>query len=322
MSELINLFLSPDTKQELNLINNELVSKDGKNKYQIEEDIYKFVSKNKIELKTSSVRDFYLDFSFPNYNEFDSLEKFIRKMSNNFFIKELMTNINPKHKVLEFGCGTGQLGNFLAATGHSQIVSADLSINSLKLANKFKKENNITGVDFVETDIFNHCFKEKVFDIIITNGVLHHTKDPYLAFKNLIALLKDDGIIVLVLYNKISRLKNSLIKYLAKIFGDKAISAFDKIYKSKNGLAAQAWKMDQYFHPLEKRYTFSDIHDWFNKNDIKFINSIPSYNNKIKIFEEVESIGDNIDRFNIQVKDLIENDEGGLFIFIGKKIKK
>ena len=124
------------------------------------------------------------------------------------------------------------------------------------------------------------------------------------------------------LYNKISRLKNSAIKYLAKIFGDKAISVFDKVYKSKNGLAAEAWKMDQYFHPLEKRYSFSDIHFWFNENNIKFVNSIPSYNNQIKIFEEVKKIGDKIDQFNLQVIDFIENDEGGLFVFIGKKLRK
>ena len=319
MSELTNLFISPETKQELNLINNELISADKKYKYEIEDDIFKFVSKNNIETKTNSVRDFYLDYSFPNYNDFDTLEMFVKKMSNNLFIKELTQNINPKNKVLEFGCGTGQLGNYLAATGYSQIISADLSINSLKLANNFKKKNNINGINFVETDIFNHCFKEKIFDIIITNGVLHHTKDPYLAFQNLIKLLKEDGIIILGLYNKISRLKNSAIKYLAKIFGDKVISVFDKVYKNKNGLAAEAWKMDQYFHPLEKRYSFSDVHSWFNKNNIKFINSIPSYNNHKKIFQEVENIGDKIDQFNLQVKDLIENDEGGLFIFIGRK---
>lgn len=319
MSELTNLFISPETKQELNLINNELISADKKYKYEIEDDIFKFVSKNNIETKTNSVRDFYLDYSFPNYNDFDTLEMFVKKMSNNLFIKELTQNINPKNKVLEFGCGTGQLGNYLAATGYSQIISADLSINSLKLANNFKKKNNINGINFVETDIFNHCFKEKIFDIIITNGVLHHTKDPYLAFQNLIKLLKEDGIIILGLYNKISRLKNSAIKYLAKIFGDKVISVFDKVYKNKNGLAAEAWKMDQYFHPLEKRYSFSDVHSWFDKNNIKFINSIPSYNNQIKIFQEVENIGDKIDQFNLQVKDLVENDEGGLFIFIGRK---
>ena len=140
MSELTNLFISPETKQELNLINNELISADKKYKYEIEDDIFKFVSKNNIETKTNSVRDFYLDYSFPNYNDFDTLEMFVKKMSNNLFIKELTQNINPKNKVLEFGCGTGQLGNYLAATGYSQIISADLSINSLKLANNFKKK--------------------------------------------------------------------------------------------------------------------------------------------------------------------------------------
>lgn len=320
MNEIINILKSPSNDQNLEIINDKLISKIDKRIYQVEDGIFKFLNKEIIETKTESVREFYLDYSFPDYNDFDSLENFIIKMSNNIFIKELLENLKPRDTVLEFGCGTGQLGNFLAATGHSQIISADLSINSLRLANNFKKKNNIHGINFVETDIFNHCFKENIFDVIISNGVLHHTADPYLAFQNLTKLLKKDGIIILGLYNKISRLKNSLIKYLAKVFGEKAIGIFDKIYKNKNGRAAKAWKMDQYFHPLEKRYNFTEIHDWFKKNGIEFINSIPSYNNEIKSFEKVKNIGDRMDRFNIEIKDLIENEEGGLFIFIGKKL--
>ena len=320
MNEIVHIFKSPGDNQDIEIINGELISKIDKKSFPIENDIFKFLNNEALEKKTDSVREFYLDYSFPNYNDFDSLETFIKKMSSNSFIKELLTNLKPTDTVLEFGCRTGQLGNFLAATGYSNIVSADLSINSLRLANNFKNRNNIKGINFVETDIFNHCFKENVFDVIISNGVLHHTSNPYLAFQNLTKLLKKDGIIILGLYNKISRLKNSLIKYLAKIFGDKTFKLLDNVYKHKNGPAAEAWKMDQYFHPLEKRYDFADIHSWFDKNNIEFINSLPSYNNEIHSFEKVKKIGDIIDRFNIQFRDLIENEEGGLFIFIGKKI--
>ena len=78
--------------------------------------------------------------------------------------------------------------------------------------------------------------------------------------------------------------------------------------------------MDQYFHPLEKRYSFNDIHKWFNQNHVEFINSLPSYDNQIDLFQKISKIGDPIDRFNLQFKDLIENTEGGLFIFIGRKL--
>tara|TARA_B100001123_G_C15324204_1_gene1028951 strand:+ start:726 stop:1727 length:1002 start_codon:yes stop_codon:yes gene_type:complete len=320
MTKIINLLKSPYTNENLTVINNELVSTNGKEKFEIENNIFKFVSKENIELKTKNVRKFYLDYSFPNYNDFDDLEHFVTKMSNNTFIKDLMKLIKPTDTVLEFGCDTGQLGNFLAATGYSKIVSADLSINSLRLANDFKNKNNIKGIDFVETNVFENCFKDEIFDIIISNGVLHHTIDPYLAFQKLLKLLKKDGVIIIGLYNKISRLKNSAIKYLAKVFGNGAIRLFDNVYKSKNGAAAEAWKMDQYFHPLEKRYTFGDIHQWFVKNNIEFVNSLPSYNDQVDLFQKITKIGDPIDRFNLQFKDLIENDEGGLFVFIGKKI--
>ena len=56
------------------------------------------------------------------------------------------------------------------------------------------------------------------------------------------------------------------------------------------------------------------------KNNIEFVNSLPSYNDQVDLFQKITKIGDPIDRFNLQFKDLIENDEGGLFVFIGKKI--
>ena len=106
-------------------------------KYKIEDGIYRFLN-NLSDNQTSEVREFYMDDPFPNYNTYDNLEKFVQKIENNYFINSISSLLKPNDFVLEFGCGTGQLGNFLAATNHSKIISADLTYNSLKLANDFK----------------------------------------------------------------------------------------------------------------------------------------------------------------------------------------
>lgn len=297
-----------------------LISNEGKYKYKIEDGIYRFLT-NLSDDQTSNVKEFYMQDPFPNYNSFDDLEKFIKKIENNYFVNSISSLLRPNDLILEFGCGTGQLGNFLAATNHSKIISADLTYNSLKLANNFKLKNNIKGIDFFECDIFKPCFKDNSFDLIICSGVLHHTVNPYQGFLNLVKMLKNDGLIIIGLYNSISRIKNSMIKYLSKLIGKSAFYLFDEIYRNKDDFAQKSWLKDQYYHPLEKRYSFRDLHDWFENNSIEFINSIPSYNQKADFVSRIEK-GDFIDQFNVQLIDLVENKEGGLFLFLGKKIKK
>ena len=320
MEVLQKILKCPISGDNLIFNNNYLISDKSNNKYKIDDGIYRFLN-NLNDNQTSSVREFYMDDPFPNYNSFDNLEKFIKKIENNYFVNSISSLIKPNDYILEFGCGTGQLGNFLAATNHSKIISADLTYNSLKLANNFKLKNNIKGIDFFECDIFKPCFKENSFDLVICNGVLHHTVDPYLGFLNLVKMLKHDGLIIIGLYNSISRIKNSIIKYLSKFIGKSAFYLFDEVYRNKDTAAQKSWLKDQYYHPLEKRYFFSELHKWYKKNEIEFINSIPSYNNKVNFIEKVEK-GDSVDQFNIQLIDLFENKEGGLFLFLGKKIKK
>tara|TARA_A100001011_G_C14315433_1_gene847750 strand:+ start:2078 stop:3034 length:957 start_codon:yes stop_codon:yes gene_type:complete len=317
MNNIENILMCPNSHENLKIENSEVRSTDNKYCYKIEDGIYRFLNEIKSS-ETENVKKFYMEDPFPNYNSFDNLETFIEKMKNNSFINSISKILKPGDRVLEFGCGTGQLGNYLAANGHSEIFSADLTINSLKLGNEFTKKNNIKGINFFECDVFKPCFKNESFDLIICSGVLHHTIDPKKGFNNLLKMLKKNGLVIIGLYNSISRLKNSSIKYLSKIIGDKAFYLFDKVYRAKDSAARNSWVKDQYDHPLEKRYFFKDLHNWFDESNIEFINSIPSYNNRLP-FEKSVSKGDKIDQFNIQLIDLIENDEGGLFTFLGKK---
>lgn len=287
--------------------------------YKIEDGIFRFINELD-DIKTQNVKEFYMEDPFPNYNSFDKLDTFIEKMKSNSFMTAISNLMKPGDNILEFGCGTGQLGNYLAATGHAKIFAADLTMNSIKLGNNFKKMNNIHGINFFECDIFKPCFKDETFDIIICSGVLHHTIDPYKGYLNLLKMLKPNGYIIIGLYNSISRLKNSGIKYLSKLIGESAFLLFDDIYKIKDSSARKSWVKDQYYHPLEKRYTFKNLHKWFDQNNIQFLNSIPSYN-KNKNFNEIVKKGDFTDQINIQLIDLFENKEGGLFTFLGKKTK-
>ena len=48
-----------------------------------------------------------------------------------------------------------------------------------------------------------------------------------------------------------------------------------------------AWKQDQFFNPHETSHTLLEILDWFNENNIEFVNSLPfTFKYDKKIFDK------------------------------------
>ena len=52
-------------------------------------------------------------------------------------------------RVLEVGCGTGQLTNFLGI-GHRRVIGTDMCLNSLRLGESFRHEHDLWRVRFMQ----------------------------------------------------------------------------------------------------------------------------------------------------------------------------
>ena len=170
-----------------------------------------------------------------------------------------------------------------------------------------QKKNKINNVKFVNADIFDDVFKNRYFDFIWTNGVLHHTKNPSLAFDLISKYLKNNGYILLGLYNKYGRLRTLFRRILYKIFGPTLIKILDptlRNIKKGNDRQIEAWIRDQYEHPVESLHTLDEVLMWFKKNNIEFINSVPSCNfndNKALNLFEKSSKGNFFSRLYSQI---------------------
>jgi SAM-dependent methyltransferase len=273
---------------------------------------------------THAVQDFYSEAPFPNYNSFDSIGSFVKRADAGIFARLLRQQIPINSNVLEVGCGTAQLSNYLAATTPTRVYAADMTLASLRLGHDFAKRNQIEGVKFVQTNLFMPPFKPQSMDIVISNGVLHHTYDTKKAFMSISRLVKPGGHIIIGLYNKIGRLRTDFRRGLVKVFGERVLFLDPHLRNNLSEEKRRAWINDQYYHPQERKHSISELMSWFGEAGFSFVSSIPKiigeFGNEERLFES-QRPGTPFDRTAAEVGMLFSSlgGEGGLYICIGRR---
>ena len=131
---------------------------------------------------TEQVRAFYEETPFPNYDEFDSVASLAAKARQGLFARLLDEQVPPGTRIIECGTGTGQLSSFLSLANRT-VFATDLCMNSLRLGRDFARRHQLARVHFVQMNLFRPAFRPGSFPLVISNGVLHHTSDPFLAFR-------------------------------------------------------------------------------------------------------------------------------------------
>ena len=276
---------------------------------------------------TAIQREFYEDSPFPNYDDADSVATLADKARSGIFAQLLDDQVPLSASILEVGCGTGQLSNFMASSARSRTVfGADLSFASLKLGETFRHTHQINNLGFCQMNLFRPAFKPASFDLVISNGVLHHTSDPYAAFKSIAELVRPRGFVAIGLYNSFARIPTDLRRLLFNLMGDR-LAFLDRRLRRTVGLNEprwRAWFRDQYKNPHESKHTIDEVLGWFDSVGFEFVSSIPRTDRKVvtpadKLFQP-HSRATALDRVAVQLRMLLAGgQDGGLFVMIGRK---
>lgn len=267
--------------------------------------------------------DFYNKIKFPNYNNIDDFGTLIDKSFKNLFIKKLDSELGFGSKILEAGCGTGQLSIALSRF-QREIHSIDLSIGSLIEAKKFLEKSNINNVNLYRMNIFNLFFEKASFDVVISSGVLHHTHNCRLAFKKIADVLKPDGVIIIGLYHRYGRIIQKIRQMLFPLLGEK-LKYFDKRFKENiSDKKKYAWFLDQYNNAHESTHTYRELVDWFKEENISLLSSLPFDFKKDSNLFDKNKTREGLPLFLKELSlsfDKQQIYEGGFFVMIGKKNK-
>lgn len=274
---------------------------------------------------TERIKAFYEETPFPDYDEYDNIGSLIEKSRRGVFAKLLDDQIPFGTRILECGCGTGQLTNFLSVANRT-VIGTDICLNSLQMAQDFKEHNELNNAFFIQMNLFRPCFQPNSFDLVISNGVLHHTSDPFLGFKTLSELVKPRGYILIGLYHKHGRIFTDIRRFLFKISRDK-LKFLDRrtINKNISESKRNSWFNDQYKNPHESKHTIGEVLQWLKDIGFTFVKSIPKtvpfegFRESEKLFKP-DKPGNKLARSMVEFSKIFTGSkEGGFFIIIAKK---
>jgi SAM-dependent methyltransferase len=161
-----------------------------------------------------------------------------------------------RERVLDAGCGGGRYSVALKKLGFGEVVGVDWSDRGIAVANARVAEAKIDGVGYRKADALALPFRDGEFDVVFSNGVLHHTYDTQKGIDELARVVKPGGRGWLYLYHRPGGL-DRLTHYLARLLLKRARHEVCRRYCAALGLAANRvfFLLDLWLTPIAEAYT-------------------------------------------------------------------
>ena len=208
--------------------------------------------------------------------------------------QEIIDNMNPLLKQLmeqnegkvfcDIGCGCGK--NLVYASEFAQkLIGVDLSTTSLAFAKEFVKNDNL---ELVVGNNLSIPVENNTADLVVSDGVCHHTGNTFKAFSECVRILRPNGKLYLAVYKKyryypivyhviggLFRLMNKI--KLGKIIVDNIFVKFHylmyKIFKKQNLSLDETRNIffDYFITPIATFQSKLDVSLWASSTNTKIV---------------------------------------------------
>lgn len=130
------------------------------------------------------------------------------------YLSKIFRHVKKGARILDVGCGTGQVCNFLQGRGYN-VTGIDISPLFVKEAIMRAREKKLK-TKFRIMDSTNMKFKDSCFDAVISAETIEHIIEPEKALSEMARVLKSKGILVIRFPNKLSAFQNLLVRISRK----------------------------------------------------------------------------------------------------------
>jgi len=199
--------------------------------------------------------------------------------------------------VIEIGTGSGAfLKNLKTA---KKAIGIDISDTGINIASKiYENDKNII---LIKEDLFKYDGRPlKLYDVVIADQMLHHTKNTFKALEKSVNLVKPNGIIMFYVYKKKTSLReftDSFTRFFTTKMPKKWCMNFAKLtcklgeVLSKKNLKLQRWiywniikcfwnenftyennlrvNFDWYYPKIANRHTIKEVNSWIENLNLK-----------------------------------------------------
>lgn len=125
--------------------------------------------------------------------------------------------------VVDIGCGACRVAQMVRRVSSARTIGVDLSLQSLLSARTCDPGPLVNG-DNLDLPLRSECA-----DLVISNGVIHHTPDARASFMELARITKPAGTLVVSVYNRHSwyyytyRYIGAVVRLLRRVIGDRGL---------------------------------------------------------------------------------------------------
>lgn len=219
-------------------------------------------------MSVGDVRAFYEELPFNVHGSAEAMAAVVRPESVEHVFPDLheLVGSGRVRTAIEFGCGAGWLAHTLALHYGLEVTAVDFCASALARAREVSARLGISGVRFVESDLFAFDTPER-FDLVVSMGVLHHTPDAARAFLHIARFVDAGGRVQIGLYHIYGR--RPFLRTLRGVVAEQGEDAAFELYKKLDRRTTdetylRSWFRDQVLHPHETQHSLREVMDWLD----------------------------------------------------------
>lgn len=174
--------------------------------------------------------------------------------------------------VLDVGCGCGWLANTVARHSKCRVSGLDYNETAVQFARQVAQALGVQ-VEYTVGDLFRQAGPRH--DVVVSNGVLHHTNDCLGAIRHLArTLLRPGGDLVLGLYHALGRkpfLEHFAAMKAAGRSEEQMHAEFRRLRPDADDTHSLSWFKDQVLHPHETQHTLAEIAPLLEEEGLRLV---------------------------------------------------
>lgn len=162
-------------------------------------------------------------------------------------------------RCLDAGCGGGRATIMMAEAGAAEVVALDLSATNVETTRMRAQQRGLDNVVAREASLLDVPYEDESFDVVWSNGVLHHTGDTDGSLKEITRVLRPGGWMWLYLYGS-GGIYWHMVDWVRETLAEVDVSACIAQLRLQNVPVRRiAEWIDDWFVPVLQRYTVEDV---------------------------------------------------------------